>query len=1284
MQLTIFYSWQTTTKTQYNRYFILTCIKKATKQLKNNPLLKDVTYEVTEGVSSEPGSPAVASKIYEERIPNCDIFISDLSVINYQPSPWYARLADKFAKRDFKPAQNNNVIFEHATALAKLGKERIIGVLNNVYGSPNNNPDNIAFDLRAMRFPIEYSYEESNLAEKTEIQQKLINDLKIAIENTSIYALEHYKTKYNPFLVWEIWQNYIPKDQHFISNGKITEIYISIKEAVNTGNKIIRLIGLSGLGKTRIIFELFRPDGDEYSKKLSGRVLYLDCNSNSGININARIEEILYSKNEHLIILDNCPAEQCRSLKTLIKQSKTKASLITIDNNPEELHSNKISDVEYITIGKDELATVVDGIIKTDFTDLPSDSIEKIKEFSQGIPMMAVLLGESARKGERFIGKLDDKDLLDKLLGDYGKDPETKTVLKTSSLFNFFGYEGDLEPQLKFIATNQNITVTNNQPNVSEELFRKVIHHYLSRQIYEKKGRMIGMRPFPLAIYLASEWLEYCTDERLYHLLVEMASLNPPHGKQLAEAFAEQMKYLGFSPKANAIIEKITAPNNPFDNAEVLNTELGSRLFRAFVEVNPVAIAQNLYRNFYGKSLDELSKIVAGRRNLVWALEILCFDKRTFDEAIKVLCSFAAAENETWSNNATGTFLHLFNIHLAGTEALLMDRFKIITWSWNIDNFAFKKLSINAMGKGLNYGHFHRMSGPEKQGTKMLKDHEPNKNEIIEYWTAIITLLKKIYMSYNDFSILAAKILLDSLRGIASAGLIDIILPTIKEISLAKNNDWNDAIRPIKTMLKYEGHFLTKNAIEEATSLIDLLTKDDFISKFTRLIANPRIDFTEGDSYENNQKKIEELASEFINGDLNWEKTIPFFTSGYHYSAFNFGKGIAEQLINERIKLFNFIDILIKSLSSIEKSQRNVTVLGGIYLSADEGIQHFIKSQVKRYTTLEYLLFWIISISKTWYNETEELFRYVDSGKFSVNEFETFSQNGYIDIDEYKIIHFCERLFTYGKEGYRIAFKIAQNAFFLNSKSTQHLLPILKTCIIELGIIDNASYQLDYYQWWETIGRILKEDNESDFAKLINQAIIQSISWQNTYHLDNTIQNIYEILISKYFDHIWSDLSVGLLGKDELYVKFYGLKNILGSSNGHYAHSNGTLFRGKLDVIFCWCNENEPLAPSRIASLTPIFAEGKNEQNPLWHPVARLIIDKYGMYDDVLSELNSNIGTFSWSGSLIPYLKMEMKLMEEIQAHPIQQVADWAKSQILYLQRRMNYERDRDAERNIR
>ena len=131
----------------------------------------------------------------------------------------------------------------------------------------------------------------------------------------------------------------------------------------------------------------------------------------------------------------------------------------------------------------------------------------------------------------------------------------------------------------------------------------------------------------------------------------------------LSEALCDQIAKLDFMPEAQEITAELCGTKGPFGNAEVLNTNQGSRLFRSLVEVNPQATSEALYRIYYANPVEELKKVVQGRRNLIWALEKLCFWENTFEKSAKVLAYFALAENEPMiANNATSQLIQLFRV----------------------------------------------------------------------------------------------------------------------------------------------------------------------------------------------------------------------------------------------------------------------------------------------------------------------------------------------------------------------------------------------------------------------------------------------------------------------------------------------------------------------------------------------------------------------------------------------------------------------------------------------
>jgi hypothetical protein len=71
--------------------------------------------------------------------------------------------------------------------------------------------------------------------------------------------------------------------------------------------------------------------------------------------------------------------------------------------------------------------------------------------------------------------------------------------------------------------------------------------------------------------------------------------------------------------------------------------------------VYPEATCAALYKVLNDRNSQQLSAIDGAiRRNLVWALEKLCFHSEIFPEAAWCMLLLASAENETYGNNATG------------------------------------------------------------------------------------------------------------------------------------------------------------------------------------------------------------------------------------------------------------------------------------------------------------------------------------------------------------------------------------------------------------------------------------------------------------------------------------------------------------------------------------------------------------------------------------------------------------------------------------------------------
>ena len=145
------------------------------------------------------------------------------------------------------------------------------------------------------------------------------------------------------------------------------------------------------------------------------------------------------------------------------------------------------------------------------------------------------------------------------------------------------------------------------------------------------------------------------------------------------------------------LTEKLCGPQGPFGQAEVILSNRGSRLFRAFVNVNPDATSAALYRILREFDHQQLLAVDGNARgNLVWGLEKLCFYAHLFEESAWCMLLLTSAENTTWSNNAAGLFAQFFSVNLSGTAADPKVRFALLQRALDVNQVEVDMVSTKS------------------------------------------------------------------------------------------------------------------------------------------------------------------------------------------------------------------------------------------------------------------------------------------------------------------------------------------------------------------------------------------------------------------------------------------------------------------------------------------------------------------------------------------------------------------------------------------------------------
>lgn len=168
----VFWSWQSDTHQPSGRHFVRAALEAAAVQLADHPDLEDAERPTIDSdTSNVPGSPPIAETILR-KIRECAVFVADVTPVGQTAGG--------------KKLVNPNVMIELGYALAQLGSERIVLVMNQAEGASLKA---LPFDLRHWRGPITYSLTRTADGEQRDaIRQGLTDDLVTRLAPSLAYA----------------------------------------------------------------------------------------------------------------------------------------------------------------------------------------------------------------------------------------------------------------------------------------------------------------------------------------------------------------------------------------------------------------------------------------------------------------------------------------------------------------------------------------------------------------------------------------------------------------------------------------------------------------------------------------------------------------------------------------------------------------------------------------------------------------------------------------------------------------------------------------------------------------------------------------------------------------------------------------------------------------------------------------------------------------------------------------------------------------------------------------
>lgn len=1050
----------------------------------------------------------------------------------------------------------------------------------------------------------------------------------------------------------------------------LRKVITEIRQHLSKPQSIARIVGLSGLGKTRVALEAFRPPDpptDSVGVAETASVIYL--HAYSAERLVELFHDLRTEKAHGIFVIDDCDINLHRLLGQIVQHPDSNLSLLTLDFDPASVGG----ELRYIEL-KPLDDRSIKGILAQAYQGLSESEIERICRFAQGFPGMAVLLGDAAlTDAGRAVALGDDLVLTRLVWGRKNPDQVGRSVLSACSLFDTLGVDGGAKSEMEFVA--QELC------GIPWERYYEWVQEFQRRPLIQRRGDYIQVLPKPLALRLAGERWEGVHPETARNWFKGSMP------ERLRAALCDQLALLDFHPNARTLVAELCGSNGPFSDPEVLNTEAGSRCFRSLVEANPEATLDALTRAFGSKSPDELIEVNAGRRNLIWALEKLSFRRETFPRAARLMLAFAAAENETWGNNATGQFVHFFQLYLSATEADGDIKLAIADEALSSGDQKKTQIAVEALGHGLTTWSFTRVGGAERQGTgKALEDWRPSQIEAKRYLTGVLTRLGRLAVR-SAFSERARQEISQNFRGLVGAGLIDEAIAVVEEIIAEHGKYWPELLGAIANTLDFDRDRLTPQTLSKLQDLLDQLqprSLEDRLRFYVTEMPWGYLRRTAQENEEDEDRSIRDLAAECAQTPQEIFTQLPSLLTGSQRNFYPFGHELGKALAESE----RFIDSALSILEANTSQNMNPSVLGAFLAGLQERRPDLVARALDTVAEREKIQKHLVDLTRFVSISDAELNRITTSlraGKIANSAVQPLSYGSVLASAPVSAVDdLLAALLDTG--GAWVALDIVSFYVHSNKQHFDTLRSRINQILSTKGLLmEEQRHQLGAHEF-ETLGKKLLQDREygESLAKHLANEIIGLCRLKTfPYDIDHLLKSILAEIFEKHRDAVWPLFSSAISSASG-YMNFH-LEHLLGEGGFAFDKGPALLFSLGDEFLLDWCRREQHSAPPFVARSMPLIQIDEDERAPSagWTRLATAIFDEFGDRKDVLSAIAANMGTFGWTGSLVPYYERYVGPLKSLASHHNAAVREFARIQLGYFEETIRVERKRDEERDF-
>lgn len=1030
-----------------------------------------------------------------------------------------------------------------------------------------------------------------------------------------------------------------------------------IRNELRKPRTCVRLIGVSGLGKTRFVKALFEDEVGEAALDPS-IALYTDYSEDPNPTAKQLAQSLIEQDQRAILVVDNCNPQLHRDLAEICDRPGSKVSLLTVEY---DVKTDEPERTEVFRLGSSSEATIVEWLTRN-FGHITNVDRDRIADFSGGNFRVARVLAETVKQGDN-LGQLTDRELFQRIfLQRNDADGQLLRCAETLAMvYSFNGEDTGEESELAVLAGLANID--------ADTLYEASVE-LQKRELVQARGRWRAVLPQAIANRLASEALERISPSRLDGFIAGL----PP---RLAKSFCRRLGYLHKNEKAQQVAKELLEVTGPLGDLISLSDEK-LQMLRSIAPVVPEAVFNRIEQAVSGPAGESLlNPTIQERWQLIELLRSLAYDPELFRPAALLLSRFFMAEEpDENTNSASDAFEGLFALYLSGTNALPVTRRELVESLFS--EHETKRAGMAALRAMLKTGHFSSAANFDFGARSRGFGWEPKTYGDTWNWYAEAIALARRLLGWDDLRNEIGAIVANEIRGLLGNE------PTFRELEafadkMLEFGAWIDGWRAIKFAQRFDQDDWPPELKQEVDKLEAKLRPSDLSSEIEAWVLSGRgiYDLVEAESDDDSKSwdqryaeaadRAKGLGVLAANDPDFVERLLPRLLAGEsNEQVFHFGMGLAEGF-EDTEKAWS---LLIDSFEKIAPEARTGTLPGGFLSYLAQASNPLANDIADDCLTRESLKPWLVYFQfLLGFDErgVERLWKAIDQRSLRASEFMRLASGSIRKFPKDRLPKLLERVAAM-ENGVPVAVRIAHFAiYYLRSDENPVEEVLLET---SRGILLQCEFTRSNDYEEHTIKELVKFcfENGKPEVELRELAdvvlgLVRSAP-HRAWEYENILTAIFGVSPKVALDKFLLEPSV-----DE--QPAIGSEGWLRSS---------PVTKLELSIIWEWADEDPDTRYPIIAGALEVFPNRIAETTTEISPLFLEALERAPSCQGFLSAASSRLWPSGWSGSLVAILDRRISALKKLEKHSDPTVKSWCERMITNLTRMAAGEREREAE----